>query len=138
MKVLNAAKSSPRRAAILALILTGSLAGGAYAAVSDLTMDRTAALSPGRLHATLTGSITCSDKSTVGLNGQIVQSRNRSGYGYTTVTCNGKSQEYTIDVSGGGVFKPGDASAQVSTYECDPVTWNCTTKYIDAMIRLKK
>jgi hypothetical protein len=34
------------------------------------------------------------------------------------------------------VFKPGKAHAQVSTSECDPVTWTCTTQCTDATIRL--
>jgi hypothetical protein len=138
MKVLKAAKGWPWRTTILAMILSGALAGGASAAVGDLTMDRTAALSPGRLHATLTGSITCSSGSTVYLNGQIVQAGNGSAYGSTMATCDGKSQEYTVDVSDGVVLKPGKASAQMAALECDPATWNCTRTYVDAIIRLLK
>ncbi|MGH2840869.1 MAG: hypothetical protein ACRDKY_08610 [Solirubrobacteraceae bacterium] len=142
MKVLNAFKPSPWRVAMLALGLTAALAASASAAVSDLTIDPTAKLSPGQLHATLVGTVTCDPGSTALLSGQIVQPKNASGFGSTTVTCDGTPQPYTIDVSTGGifgqaaVFKPGKARAQVSTSECDPVTWTCTTQYTDATIRL--
>jgi hypothetical protein len=51
MKVLNAAKASPRRAGILAMVLTATLAGSASAATSQLTIDPTATLSPGHLQS---------------------------------------------------------------------------------------
>jgi hypothetical protein len=142
MRVLNAVTARPWRAGILVLGLTAALAGSASAAVSELTIDSTAKLSPGQLHATLTGTVTCDPGSTALLSGQIVQPKNASGFGSTTVACEGTSQPYAIDVSTGGffgpaaVFKPGKARAQVSTSECDPVTWTCTTQYTDATIRL--
>jgi hypothetical protein len=141
MKVLDAVKDARWRAAILAMVLTGALAANASAAISALTMDRTAQLSPGRLHATLTGTVTCDAGSTVSLNGQIVQPKIASGFGGTSVACDGTSQTYAIDVGPGifgpaAVFKPGKASAQVSTFTCDQFT--CTTKFTDAIIRLTK
>jgi hypothetical protein len=138
MKVLNAAQAS-WRAAILAIVMTAALAGSASAAVNEITIDPTAALSPGHLQATLTGTIACGSGSTLYLNAEIVQPRTTSGYGYTTVTCDGTAQAYAIDVSAGGfgapgVFKPGRASARVSTYVCDEFT--CTPTSVDAIIRL--
>ena len=143
MKFLNPV-ASPWRAAVLALVLTGALAASAAAAVSELTLDPTAQLSPGRLQATLTGTVTCDPGTTAFLNGQIVQPKNTSGFGFTQVTCDGTAQAYAIDVraggffGSGGVFKAGKASAQVSTFQCDPVTFMCTLKSTDAIIRLKK
>jgi hypothetical protein len=37
-----------------------------------------------------------------------------------------------------GPFKAGKASAQVSTTVCDPMTFMCSSNYVDAVIRLKK
>jgi hypothetical protein len=102
MRVFNVAKASPWRTAVMATVLTGAMAGSAFAAVSDLTMDSTAALSPGRLHATLTGTVTCDAGTTVFLGAQIVQSGVASGYGGSSLACDGKAQEYTADVSTGG------------------------------------
>lgn len=139
MKVRNAAKASPWLAVILTLCLTGALAASASAAVSELTIDPVAKLSPGQLHVTMTGTVTCDSGSTAFLNGQIVQPRNASAFGSTSVTCDGTAQPYSIEVSSGGffgsasVFKPGKASAQVSTIQCDPT---CTSKHTDATIRL--
>jgi hypothetical protein len=144
MKVLNAVKRSFWRSAIPALVLTAVLGGTAFAAVSDLTLDSTAALSPGHMHATLTGTVKCDPGDNAFINGQIVQSRNASGFGSAAAVCDGTPQPYAIDVSTSGlftpagVFKPGKASAQVSTSICDPWTWVCTTKYTDASIRLTK
>lgn len=87
----------------------------------------------------MTGTVTC-DPGTAGwLDGQIVQPNNASGYGSIQITCDGTPQPYAIDVSSGffgssGVFKPGKASAQVSTYVCDGFT--CTPMSTDAIIRL--
>ena len=143
MKWLSAVRAAPRRGAILALVLTGALAGSASAAISELTIDSTAKLSSGQLHATLTGTVTCDSGTTAFLIGQIVQSKKASGTGSTTVACDGTPQAYAIDVSSGGffgpaaVFKPGRASAQVSTFMCvGPGA--CTTQYTDALIRLTK
>ena len=142
MKMLNAVKGSFWRPAILAVVLTGALGSTAFAAVSDLTLDSTAALSPGHMHATLTGTVTCDPGDNALISGQIVHSRNASGFGSTTAVCDGTPQPYAIDVSTSGfftpagVFKPGKASAQVSTSICDPSTWVCTTEYTDASIRL--
>ncbi len=144
MKFLNSV-ASPWRAAVLALVLTGALAASAAAAVSELTIDPTAQLSPGRLQATLTGTVTCDPGTTAFLDGQIVQPKDASGFGFTQVTCDGTAQAFAIDVRAGGffggspgVFKAGKASAQVSTFQCDPVTWMCTSQSIDAIIRLTK
>lgn len=143
MKVLTR-MTRPWRAAILGIVLTGTLACSAYAAVSDLTIDPTAELSPGHLHATLTGTITCDPGDVLSITGQIVQPKGASGFGSTNAVCDGTPQAFAIDVSGGpfpfpigGAFKKGKASAQVSTVSCDPVTWTCTTRYTDAMIRLR-
>jgi hypothetical protein len=138
MRVFNVAKASPWRTAVLATVLTGAMAGSAFAAVSDLTMDSTAALSPGRLHATLTGTVTCDAGTTVFLGAQIVQSGVASGYGGSSLACDGKAQEYTADVStgGSGVFKTGWANAEVSTIDCTEMA--CTTTYVDAIIRLTR
>jgi hypothetical protein len=143
MKFLNSV-ASPWRAAVLALVLTGALAASAAAAVSELTIDPTAQLSPGRLQATLTGTVTCDPGTTAFLDGQIVQPKGASGFGFTQVTCDGTAQAFAIDVRRGffggspGVFKAGKASAQVSTFQCDPVTWMCTSQSTDAIIRLTK
>lgn len=146
MNVLNAFKGRRRRTAILALVLTAALGGTALAAVSSLTIDPTAALSPGRLHATLTGRVTCDPGDSGYMSGQIVQSRNASGYGSSQTVCDGTSHPYAIDVSIGGffpgspsgVFKAGKANAQVSMYICDPFGPICTPRYTDAVIRLTK
>jgi hypothetical protein len=146
MNVLNAFKGRRRRTAILALVLTAGLGGTALAAVSNLTLDPTAALSPGRLHATLTGRVTCDPGDNAFLNGQIVQPKNASGFGSAQAVCDGTSHPYAIDVSSGGffpgsasgVFKAGKANAQVSMYVCDPLGPICTPKYTDAVIRLTK
>lgn len=143
MKVLRG-RGRPRWAALLALALTALLAATAYAAVSEITIDRTAELSPGHLHATLTGTVTCDAGETVFLSGQIIQPKGASGAGFTQVVCEGTPQPYSIDVSTGGsfpfppsgVFKNGKASAQVSSTRCDPLTFTCTTRYTDAIIRL--
>jgi hypothetical protein len=147
MKVFNAAGFAGR-ATVLAVVITATLGGAASAAVSQLTLDPSAQLSPGRLHVYLTGTITCDPGDTVSLSGQVVQSNQTSGYGYTTLVCDGALQAYALDVATGGfpgspsgVFKPGKASAQVTTSICDPANpfpFTCTTRYIDAIIRLKK
>jgi hypothetical protein len=130
----------------LAVALTCACAATASAAVNSLSLDPTAQLSPGQLHATVTGSITCDYGDNLSITGQVVQSK-ASGYGYTPVSsCDGTSQPFSIDVSAsggifgvpGGAFKPGKASAQVSTSICDPFTWICTSKYADDTIRLVK
>jgi hypothetical protein len=137
MKVSTAVKDSRWRVVLLATVLTGALASTAFAAVT-LTLDPTAQLSPGRLHATLTGTATCDGVSSVFLNGQITQS-GRTHLGSTSVACDGTSQPYAIDVSAGfgSSFKAGRASAQVVATICggQPL---CTSTYTDAIIRLKK
>jgi hypothetical protein len=138
MKVLNTVKDARWRTAILATVLTGALAGSAFAAVSSMTLDPTAALSPGRLHVTLTGTVTCDPGTNAFLNGRVVQrkgQRNIEGYGSTMIACNGTSQAYAIDVSG-GPFKADKANADVSTFECTELS--CTSKYVDAVIRLTR
>ncbi len=147
MNVLNAVTSRPWRSALLALVLTGALGGSALAATSELTIDPTAQLSPGKLHATLTGTVTCDPGQQAFLTGQIIQPKRATGSGSTSVACDGTPQPYSIDVSTGGgfpfpiptsgVFKAGKASAQVSTTSCDPF-FNCTSQYTDAVIRLTK
>ncbi len=145
MKVVTR-MARPWRAAMLGLVLAGMFAGTAYAAVTDLTIDPTAELSPGRLHAMLTGTITCDPGDTLSISGQIVQPKGASGFGSTNAVCDGTPQAYTIDVGGsgpfplpisGGVFKKGKASAQVTASLCDPITWMCSTRYTDAIIRLR-
>ena len=132
------------RPALLALVLTVALTGTASAAVTQLTMNPTAKLSPGQLHAIVTGTITCAPGDNPSINGQIVQPNTASGFGFANATCDGTSQPFAVDVSTGGifgsagVFKPGKASAQVSTSVCDPMTMTCSTKYTDGMIRLVK
>jgi hypothetical protein len=150
MKVFNAVGFAGR-ATVLAVVITATLGGAASAAVTELTLDPSAQLSSGRLHVYLTGTIACDPGDTPSLNGQVLQSTGASGFGFaTTPTCDGAAQPYTIDVgtSGGfpggafGVFKPGKASAQVTRTICEPMNpplpFNCTTKYTDAIIRLKK
>ncbi len=129
-------------ASALALCLAGPLASSAFAAVSEITISPTAQLSPGRLHVTLTGTVTCDAGTTSYLNAQIVQARTGSGYGSTAVACDGTQQSYAIVVSSSGftsptVFKHGKAAAQVSNVTCEPFpSMTCTTKYADATIRL--
>jgi hypothetical protein len=151
MNVFNTVRLSGR-AAILAIVMTGTLGGVASAAVSQLRLDPSAQLSPGRLHAYVTGTITCDPTDNVSLNSQIVQPASTTGYGYTTHVCNGTPQTYMIDVASGGgfpggstgVFKPGKASAQVTSSICnlppfpDPFPFpGCSTTYTDAIIRLR-
>jgi hypothetical protein len=149
MKVSNAVRFHGR-AAVLALVMTGALGATASAAVSQLTLDPTAQLSPGQLHAYLTGTITCDPGDSVSLSGQVVQPKGASGFGSTTPVCDGTPQAYKIDVGGGGfpfpggsgIFKPGKASAQVTASICElppfPFPGPCSTTYTDAIIRLTK
>ena len=139
-------------ATLLAVLATGALAGTASAAVSQLTLDPTAQLSPGRLHAYLTGTITCEAGDNVSLSGQVVQPKGASGFGFAPApVCDGTPQPYTIDVGGGGfpfpgmgggVFKPGKASAQVTASVCSPYPFpfpgGCSSTSTDAIIRLAK
>jgi hypothetical protein len=153
MNVFNTVRLSGR-AAILAVLMTGALGGVASAAVSQLRLDPSAQLSPGRLHAYLTGTITCDPDDNVSLSGQVVEPDSANGYGYTTYVCNGTPQTYTIDVASGGsfpggstgIFKPGKASAQVSSSICNlpsspdpfPLPFPiCSMTYTDAIIRLQ-
>ena len=151
MKVFNRGRILGR-AAIVAVAMTAALGGAAWAAVSELTLDPSAQLSPGRLHAYLTGTITCDPGDTVSLSGQVVQPKSATGFGSTTINCDGTPQAYTIDASTGGgfpgfssgVFKPGKASAQVTASVCTPSPGPfpfpiCTTAAsTDAIIRLQK
>jgi hypothetical protein len=138
-------------AALLAVLVTGALAGNASAAISQLTLGPTAELSPGHLHAYVTGTITCDPGDNVSLSGQVIQSKGASGFGSaaTPPVCDGTPQPYTIDVGGGsfpfpgstsGVFKPGKASAQVTASVCTPFPFPgpCSTMSTDAIIRLTK
>lgn len=136
------------RSAILAVALVGALSTSAAAAVTDMTIDDTAQLSPGMLHATLTGSLRCDPGDFFpffsSLSGQISQSKGGSGLGSTMPTCDGTLQPFSMDIAvgspfgGSGPFKTGKASAQVSTTVCDPMTFICSSNYVDAVIRLKK
>jgi hypothetical protein len=143
-KLLSGARWS---AAVIAVLLAGVFSATASATVSSLTLNDTARLSPGMLHATLTGTITCDpgDLSPFSaLSGQITQSKGTSGNGSGAPVCDGTSQPFSIDVSSSGIFgasgpfKAGKASAQVSTSSCDSFTWVCSTRYTDAVIRLVK
>jgi hypothetical protein len=136
MKVLNAIKVRPWRTAILALALTGVVAGSASAAVSALTLNRTAQLSPGRLHARVTGTVTCDSGTAAFLDGRIIQSGNTSGFGSTRIVCAGTPQNYAIDVSASASpFRPGGASADVTSTECTDE--QCTSTFTDALITLR-
>ena len=136
MKAFKRFKCSPLRIGVLAMVLAGILAASATAAVT-LTIDRNAQLSPGRLHATLRGTVTCDAGSTAELNAQIVQSSDATGFGRTVFPCDGTSQPYTIDVGAvSGPYKSGQASAQVSMFACSEIT--CTPATTDAIIHLKK
>ena len=150
MKVFKSARLA-LGATLLAVLATGAFAGPASAAVSQLTLDPTAKLSPGHLHAYLTGTITCDAGDMVSLSGQVVQSKGANGYGYaaTPPVCDGTPQPYTVDVGGGafpfpgstsGAFKPGKASAQVTASSCAPFPFpgGCSSTSTDAMIRLVK
>lgn len=148
MNMLHGLARASRRSAILALAMAGAFSATASAAISDLTIDDTAQLSPGMLHVTLTGTIRCEpgDFSLFSsLTGQVTQSNGASGFGSTTPTCDGTLQRFSIDVAAssgfpgtGGAFKNGKANAQVSAWTCDPITFMCTTQYVDAIIRLRK
>jgi hypothetical protein len=156
MKVFNTARLSGC-AALFTIFVTGAFAGAASAAVTQLTLDPTAKLSPGRLHAYLTGTIACAPGDAVSLSGQVVQANGANGFGSVTHVCLGMEQAYTIDVSAGGgfpgisagIFKPGKASAQATSSVCDlfpfpdplppfPPFPSCSTMYTDAIIRLQK
>ena len=114
-----------------------------------LTMDPTAQLSPGALHATMTGTITCDPGDNPSVSGQIVATKSEpGGYGSTMISCDGTTKPFAIDVSTGsgfpyplsptGPFKAGKATAQVSTSICDPWYMTCSTKYADGEIKLLK
>lgn len=150
MKVFKAVRPA-LGAALLAVLATGAFAGSSSAAVSQLTLDPTAELSPGRLHAYVTGTITCDAGDSVSLSGQVIQPKGASGFGFATAppVCDGTPQPYTIDVGGGGfpfpgstsgVYKPGKASAQVTASVCTPFPFPgpCSTMSTDAIIRLTK
>ena len=153
MKMFNTARL-PGCATLLTVVMTGALGGAASASVSELTLDASAQLSPGRLHAYLTGSINCNLGDNVSLSGQVVQSNSSSGFGSTTPVCDGTAHTYTVDVSAGGgfpgtstgIFMPGKASAQVTSSLCEPPPFpspfpfpfpGCSTMYTDAIIRLQ-
>ncbi len=148
MKVFHAFTRVGWHPAVLALVLAGAFSATASATVRDLTLNDTAQLSPGMLHATLTGSVTCDpgDFSPYygAVSGQLTQSKGASGFGSASPTCDGTPQPLSIDVSsngffgGSGAFKPGKAHAQLSTSTCDPYTWICSQHYTDAVIRLMK
>jgi hypothetical protein len=155
MRIFNTARLSGC-AMLFTVFVTGAFAGVASGAVTRLTLDPSAQLSPGRLHAYLTGTIVCAPGDTVSLSGQVIQANDAGGFGSATPVCGGMEQAYTIDVStsGGfpgssvGVFKPGKASAQVTSSVCDPVPVpvpfplppfpTCPTMYTDAIIHLQK
>jgi len=137
------------RPAVLAVVLAGAFCASAQAAVTNLTMDPTAQLSPGGLHALLTGTITCAPGDAPSLSGQVIGGKNEtSGFGSGVATCDGTSQPYTVDVgsSGGfpfpgvtsGPFKAGKATAQVTAQICDFMTFICSTTYVDGQIKLVK
>jgi hypothetical protein len=158
MKVSNVVRLGGR-AGILAVIVTGMLGATAWGSATT-TIGPTAQLSPGHLHAYMTGTVTCEVGKTVSLSGQVVQSKGVSGFGYANLDCNGTSQAYTIDASGAGgfpgglpgtgvVFKPGKASAGLTATVCDPFVFPdptfpfptlpfCESTSSDAMIRLVK
>jgi hypothetical protein len=148
MNMSHACKAARWRPAVLAVVLVGALAGTAQAAVTNLTLDPTAQLSPGALHATLTGSIACDPGDNPSFSGQIVGTKTQSGgFGSAIAVCDGTSHRYAIDVSTGtpfpfpsatGPFKAGKATAQVTASICDIFTYNCTTKYVDGQIKLVK
>ncbi|MDX6683844.1 MAG: hypothetical protein QOG94_3883 [Solirubrobacteraceae bacterium] len=150
MNSTTALKAVGARSALLALVLTAALGATAQAAVTGLTLDPTARMSPGALHATLAGTITCAPGDLPSFSGQILQTgkNGASGFGSATPVCDGTSQRYAIDVStnggfpfpfptSGGPFKAGKAIGQVTTSICD---WMgpCVTKYVDGEIRLIK
>lgn len=146
MKVLHALTGARWRPALLAVVLAGALVPTATAtAANTLTLDSTAQLSPGMLHATLTGTITCTPGGyyTPYLSGQIIQSKGGSGYGSAPAACDGTPQPFSLDISSGGMFggagpfRAGKASAQVSMSTCDPFI-PCAPTYTDAVIRLVK
>ena len=149
MKVFKSARLAVG-AALLAALATGAFAGTASAAVSQLTLDPIAQLSPGHLRAYLTGTITCEAGDRVSLSGRVVQSKGASGFGFApSPVCDGTPQPYTVDVGGGGfpfpglgggVFKPGKASAQVTASVCSPYPFpdGCSSTSTDAIIRLAK
>jgi hypothetical protein len=149
MNMSHALRSARWRPAVLAVVLVGALGGSAQAAVTNLTLDPTAQLSPGALHATLTGTSACDPGDNPSVSGQIVATKTTpGGFGTTTVVCDGTSHPYAIDVSTGapfpfptapsGPFKAGKATAQVTTSICDFWTFTCTTKYVDGQIKLVK
>jgi hypothetical protein len=152
MKVFNTARLSGC-ATLLTVVMAGAFPGAASAAVTRLTLDPSAKLSPGRLHVYLTGTISCNLGDSVSLSGQVIQANSASGFGSAAPVCGGMEQAFTIDVSTGGgfpgisagVFKAGKASAQVTSSICDPFPFpdpflfpGCSTMYTDAIIRLQK
>ena len=149
MNMRNALRGRRWLPAALALVLVAGLGGTAQAAVTNITMDPTAQLSAGGLHATLTGTVTCDPGDTPNLSGQIVATKNEpGGFGSAHAVCDGTAQPYAIDVTTGGPFpfpgtatgpfKAGKATAQVSTSICDWWLMTCTTKYVDGEIKLLK
>jgi hypothetical protein len=135
VNLLTAVTDSRWRVASLALVLTGTLAASASAAVK-ITIDPTAKLSPGRLHVTLTGSVSCDLAGPAQLSGQVIQQGGAAGFGFISAPCDGTPHLYTMDVSTNfAIFAPGPASAQVSQTTCGPV--GCENTYTDAIIQLQ-
>lgn len=138
-----------KRSALLALVATASFGATAQASVTNMTLDPTAQLSAGALHAILTGTIACAPGDSPSLSGQVIQGKNSTtGFGTATAVCDGTSHPYAVDVSTGGgfpfpfpttfPFKAGKATAQVTASICDMWIMTCATQYVDAQIRLLK
>lgn len=147
MNLSHALKAARLSTAVVAVSLAGALGGSAQAAVTNLTMDPTAQLSPGGLHALLTGTITCAPGDAPSLSGQVIGGKNeQTGFGSGAATCDGTSQPYTIDVTPNpgfpfpgtpiGPFKAGKATAQATAQICDWMTFICSTTYVDGQIKL--
>lgn len=149
MNVSHTLKTARVGSAVIAVALAGAFGGTAQASVTSLTMDPTAQLSPGGLHALVTGTITCAPGDAPYLSGQVIGGKNEpSGYGSGTATCDGTSQPFTIDVSsnGGfpfpgattGPFKSGKAIGQVTAQICDYFVFTCSSTYVDGRLTLVK
>lgn len=71
---------------------------------------------------TLTGSVTCSEGSFLGLDASVTQAVGRvkiNGYGYTELECDGTAQPFSMNIwSDNGIFKGGKAATVTFAFAC--------------------
>ncbi len=102
----------------LGALLALAGAGSASAAVTSISIDPTAQLSPGRQAVALSGSITCSQAEFVSLQGQLLQGQTRAAGTFGgSVMCGTSPTSWTTSVfSSSRLWHPGRASAGVLAF----------------------